>query len=218
MNWKRRLLADHEVAILATSLTIGLLIGGWAALQFIQAEIKPPPVAAERVPRPVAVPALPTPSLKPLSDAPLHVRTLPHLSIPGIGVKAGMEPVGLTPTGAMGIPSGGNVVAWYSLGPFPGSPGNAVLAGHVDWQLRQAVFWGLKTLKPGDSIFLDFDNDAKLPYVVSWVEQYRASAAPIYRVFDDSVGSVLTLITCGGTFDSQSRQYLDRLVLRAVRA
>ena len=28
----------------------------------------------------------------------------------------------------------------------------------------------------------------------------------------------LTLITCGGVFDSQTRQYNDRLVLRAVRA
>ena len=216
MNWMRRWPADHEVALIAAGLTIGLLIGGVVALQLIHTEAQAQPMA-EQV-QPSAVPALPLPTLKPLAEAPLRVRTLPRLEIPGIGVNADMEPVGLTTNGAMGIPSGGDVVAWYSLGPFPGSPGNAVLAGHVDWQLHQAVFWGLKALKPGDRIFLNFGNDARLSYTVSWVEQYRLSTAPLARIFQDSVSSALTLITCGGVFDSQTRQYNDRLVLRAVRA
>lgn len=210
---------EAELAILAGSLSFGLIAGGAFAARSIGAD-RPASIAAASLVEPTATPAptvTPTPELKPIEQVPIRTRSLPKLVIPQIRVDASMHPVGLTQSGAMDIPLDGERIAWYSLGPFPGTPGNAVLAGHVDWQSRAAVFSRLRDLRPGMPLYLETERGAQLQYAVSWVEQYRAQAAPLNRVFENSVGSTLTLITCGGTFDSRSRTYPDRLVVRAVR-
>lgn len=211
--------SDVEVAVLAGSVSIGLLVGAAFAAQALTSS--PSPRAGTRsaveleAPLPTATAVL---EVKPISAVPVRTSLLPRLKIPELKVDALMEPVGLTKSGAMGIPTDGETVAWYSLGPFPGSPGNAVLAGHVDWSRRAAVFNRLKELAPGSRLSLDFDLGADLDYRVTWVEQYRVQAAPLARVFDNNAGSALTLITCGGPFDNDTRTYLDRVVVRAVRA
>lgn len=211
--------SDLEVAVLAGSISIGLLVGAAFAVQALMSSPSPGRVAASAAEIEAPLPtATPIPEVKPISEVPLRTRVLPRLKIPELKVDAPLEPVGLIKGGAMGIPTDGETVAWYSLGPFPGSPGNAVLAGHVDWARRAAVFNRLKELAPGSRLSLDFDLGAELDFRVTWVEQYRVQAAPLARVFDNNTGSALTLITCGGPFDSNTRTYLDRVVVRAVRA
>jgi sortase (surface protein transpeptidase) len=41
--------------------------------------------------------------------------------------------------------------------------------------------------------------------------------APVSEIVGPTSREVVTLITCGGTFDSGSRNYSDRLVVRAER-
>jgi hypothetical protein len=220
--------SEIEIAVLAGSVTLGLLIGAaFAARELGGAPTEltaAPAMAVELSPTPTLIP---TPTAKPISEVPLRTNLLPRLKIPDLKVDAVMQPVGLTSGGAMGVPTDGETLAWYSLGPFPGSPGNAVIAGHVDWSRRAAVFNRLKELAPGSRLSLDFDpgtgasnpsSIAELEYRVVWVEQYRAQGAPLARIFDNNTGSALTLITCGGVFDNNSRTYLDRVVVRAVRA
>ena len=207
--------SDRDFILLGVSLSMGLLLGGWVAVRLF------PPPAPASVTEVVATPvptlvATERPQLKSVDQAPLVTRRLPTLKIPQLNVEAQLAPVGLAADGSMGVPTDGATVAWYSLGPFPGGPGNAVLAGHVDWGQRAAVFWGLGGLQSGAQIELDFQG-GPLEYRVAWVEQYRAVTAPLLRVFDASTGSALTLITCGGIFDQATRQYQDRVVVRAVR-
>ncbi len=128
-----------------------------------------------------------------------------------------MVAVGLAPDGSMDAPQVGDAIAWYSLGPLPGSTGNAVLAGHVDWDKRPAVFWRLRELEPGDEMTLEFSDGSSLTYRVQWSEQYQVGAEPLGRVYENLTVSALTLITCTGEFDRGSRGYRDRLVVRAVR-
>ena len=139
-----------------------------------------------------------------------------RISIPAIGVDAGFEFVGLAADGSMDVPKDPNQVAWYRLGPRPGERGNAVLAGHVDWNGRTAVFWGLKDLQAGDSIEVVAADDRKYEFVVQWKRWYDAEAAPVEDVFRQAEIGEITLITCGGEFDRKRRQYLSRLVVRAV--
>ena len=69
-----------------------------------------------------------------------------RLTIPSIGVDAGSEYVGLTADGAMGVPKDPSKAAWYSLGPRPGEPGNAVVAGHVGTgEARRSFSGGYET-------------------------------------------------------------------------
>ncbi len=142
---------------------------------------------------------------------------LPKLvRIPSIGVEARFEYVGLTPDGAMDIPKDPNDVAWYSLGPRPGEPGNAVIAGHVDWGGKTAVFWKLDELKAGAIVQVLAVDGRMYEFVVQSLRWYDAETAPVSEVFAQSDATEVTLITCGGVFDRESRQYLSRLVVRAA--
>jgi len=49
----------------------------------------------------------------------------------------------------MAVPSVPSHVAWYSPGPAPGEPGDAVIDGHLDWTTGPAVFWNLGKLHAG---------------------------------------------------------------------
>ena len=139
-----------------------------------------------------------------------------RLTIPSIGVDAGFEYVGLTADGAMGVPKDPSKAAWYSLGPRPGEPGNAVVAGHVDWGGKTVVFWRLRDLRAGDEVSVTAVDGKKYSFVVTSHRWYDAAAPAVDEVFGQTTDPELTLITCVGDFDRKTRQYLSRLVVRAV--
>ena len=139
-----------------------------------------------------------------------------RIKIPAIGVDAEFEYVGLAADGAMDVPKDPSHTAWYRLGPRPGEIGNAVVAGHVDWGGKIAVFWGLGRLKAGDTVEISAVDGRRYEFSVEWVRWYDADRAPVQEVFGQSDRKEITLITCGGTFDHKSRQYLSRVVVRAV--
>lgn len=140
-----------------------------------------------------------------------------RIAIPAIGVDAAFEYVALTAEGAMDVPKDPDKVAWYRLGPRPGEQGNAVVAGHVDWGGKTAVFWKLGDLKPGDVVELVAADERRYQFIVQWQRWYDADKAPIAQLFAQGNSAELTMITCGGVFDHKTRQYLSRLVVRAVR-
>jgi hypothetical protein len=160
--------------------------------------------------RGVAATAAPAPATR-FVRAPLPAK----LSIPRIAVNAPISPVGLEPSGIMASPQEGHVVGWYELGPRPGEPSNAVLAGHVDWEKKLAVFFRLRELQAGDLIEVQSSLGDQYRYVVEHVASYRNDAAPLAEIFGSTPGPSLTLITCGGEFDQVRREYRDRLVVRA---
>ena len=46
----------------------------------------------------------------------------------------------------MGVPTNFTDVGWYRYGPAPGTPGNAVIDGHLDGKsVPEAVFYNLGT-------------------------------------------------------------------------
>lgn len=139
-----------------------------------------------------------------------------QIRIPAIGVEAGFEFVGRTADGAMDVPRDPDRVAWYRLGPRPGEQGNAVVAGHVDWGGKPAVFWALSQLKAGDLVEIIATDDKKYQFSVQWQRWFEADGAPVQEIFSQGGAAELTAITCGGHFDQRTRQYSSRLVLRAV--
>lgn len=158
------------------------------------------------------------------TDSPAELRTDPapsvklpiRLRVPSLGVNADVEYVELAGDGAMDVPKYPGNVAWYQPGPKPGEPGNAIIAGHVDWGGRTAVFWGLRTLTPGNVIEVVAADGGRYEFVVDWLKWYDAETAPVDEVFGQSGATELTMITCGGSFDQRTRQYLSRLVVRST--
>lgn len=168
---------------------------------------------ATPAPRPTTT-AVPTGTPSP----PVVTAAPARLLIPKIGVDAPVTPKGLRPDGFMDTPNGPQDVAWYVFSARPGMSGNAVLSGHLDYHdYGAAVFWRLKELQQGDLVEVRLDDGSILRYQVSLKLSYDARTAPVPEIIGPTSKEVVTLITCGGTFDSGSRSYSNRLVVRADR-
>ena len=139
------------------------------------------------------------------------------LKIPALRVQADVVPVVEDLEGAMDVPPHPDLVAWWSLGAGTGVPGNVVLAAHVDWGGRLRVFGLLHLLEPGDQVVVVDEQLREFTYEVTWSMSVAADGAPVEEFFSHSGVPEITLITCGGAFDQASRQYLDRLIVRAVQ-
>jgi LPXTG-site transpeptidase (sortase) family protein len=123
--------------------------------------------------------------------------------------------------GVMQNPSGPYIVAWYrGLGKL-GENKNIVMSGHVDYyNAPNAVFQYLGQLQEGDKIEVTGTNGDTYVYSVEWTKSYEVASldqATIDEIVGDSDSETLTLITCTGTFDSNSGEYDTRLVVRAKR-
>jgi hypothetical protein len=137
-----------------------------------------------------------------------------RLKIAKIKVNAAIDHVGLTATGAMGIPTAPNRAAWFKLGARPGEIGSAVVSGHVNWYNGDySIFANLSKLKPGDKITVQDDQGKVISFIVRKSVMYGANqdATNIFNSNDDRAH--LNLITCGGTWDKRAKQYSKRLVV-----
>jgi LPXTG-site transpeptidase (sortase) family protein len=140
------------------------------------------------------------------------------IDIPSIGTHADIVPLGEDEDGTMQSPADPDTVGWYNLGTGIGTPGNALLDGHVDWGGRLRVFGLLRQLRPGDPIQITDTNGNVLTYSVTWTRLYDARSAPLDQIFEQTADEQVTLITCGGTFDQAAHMYVSRVVVRATRA
>jgi sortase (surface protein transpeptidase) len=172
----------------------------------------PSPTATARA-APATVP--PVATAPPASGVGAPVRLL----IPSIGVDAAVEQVATDADGNMATPADPWNTAWYAPGPRPGQPGNAAIAGHVDYNaIGPVVFWDLRNLAPGSEVLVVTDSGMTLRFVVRDSAYYRPENAPLAAIFGPSAEANLNLITCGGTFNPVTRQYDQRLVVFAAFA
>ena len=126
--------------------------------------------------------------------------------------------------GIMADPTGPFVVAWYpSLGSL-GRNGNVVVAGHVDyWNVGAAVFYEFKNTEasPGDQITLVAEDGSRHVYEVQTSRTYENGTLTPEIIDREIAGPTrlptLSIITCGGAFDTVSGEYLSRIVVRATR-
>jgi sortase (surface protein transpeptidase) len=174
-----------------TLLALGLLLWiGWLL------------VAIGRLDQPHPLPARPT--------GPMTI------TIPSIGVKAGIVGIGLRADGAMQVPDP-DQVGWYKRGPRPGTPGPAVLIGHLDSRTGPAVFYRLRQLRPGDEILVGHRDGSTTKFIVGRLERHPKTALPTNRIWPTTSKPLLRLITCGGSFNHATGHYRDNLIVYADR-
>jgi LPXTG-site transpeptidase (sortase) family protein len=164
------------------------------------------PAATTTVPEPTPTEAGPPPAVT-------------RIVVPRAGIDAAVITLGVDSDGVMQSPHEPDVVAWYDFSGHPGRGSNAVFAGHVDYHdYGPAVFWHLRELELNDEIQVDLADGTSLTYRVISSQSYAADDAPIGEIVGPTAVESVTLITCTGSFDQSSRQYNQRLVVRAVRA
>jgi len=157
--------------------------------------------------------ARPTPVLTPISNAPLA-----RLVIPKIEVDAPVVTLGVDGQGVMQSPKTAFEVGWYDFTAQPGTGGNAVFSGHVDFaSVGAAVFWNLRKLGPGDLVEVRLADGTTYQYVVVSNVSYPGDDAPIADIVGPTGKDTVTIITCTGTFNREVHQYSHRLVVRAER-
>ncbi|MEU5265097.1 class F sortase [Amycolatopsis sp. NPDC021455] len=138
------------------------------------------------------------------------------LTIPAIGVRAdAIKDLGLAPDGALEVPGDATTVGWFTGAPTPGEIGPAVLAAHVDYKHVPGAFSRLKELRPGEQARVGRADGRVAIFTVYRVDRYAKAAFPTDQVYGDTPDPELRLITCGGTFDRSSGNYLDNVVAYA---
>lgn len=140
-----------------------------------------------------------------------------QLDIPDIGVLSTLLVLGDHHGNDLPVPSLAEAgsAAWYGFTVTPGSPGNAVLVGHVDTYTEAGVFYDLYLLRPGDPVYVQ-RGGKRLRFAVTSVREVPKQQFPVDRVFGPTTARRLWLITCGGGFDYTTRHYLDNIVVSAV--
>jgi sortase (surface protein transpeptidase) len=169
---------------------------------------------AEQIPANVgsSVPTLDGAVAKPLAfSRPVQI------DIPKLDVDAPVMRLGLAANHTVAVPPLGNhnLAGWYDGSVTPGQKGTAVILGHVDSFTGISVFFYIKTLRRGNQIKIMRANGSMAIFTVDGVQKVVKTAFPTSDVYGMVKYPGLRLITCGGPFDTATRQYLDDIVVYA---
>ncbi|RLU86895.1 class F sortase [Streptomyces griseocarneus] len=144
------------------------------------------------------------------------------LAIKAMGLKAPIEGHGLDAQGGVEAPpyERANAVSWYQDGPEPGSPGVAVLVGHVDTTQAPAVFFELSNIKAGQKVNVSRADGSTAEFTVeevALVPNDHWDDDKVYGPHDqnDPDRAELRLITCGGDYDKAAHTYKANVVVYA---
>jgi LPXTG-site transpeptidase (sortase) family protein len=142
-----------------------------------------------------------------------------RIEVPSLAIDAPVVSLGVLTDGVMESPHTPTDVGWYRFSAQPGTVGNAVFAGHVDYaNYGPAVFYHLKELKFGDIIRVQLADGSSFAYSVVSAQVYNADDAPVQEIVGPTPNETITLITCTGVFDRNVLEYDKRLVVKAERS
>jgi sortase (surface protein transpeptidase) len=193
----------------------GLIIGG--ALVAAGSLVGSGRLAGGAVEIPAAVgTSAPLPATAPTA-VPLARSAPVRIEIPALRVSAPVMRLGVAANGSVQVPPLGrhNLAGWYDPSVTPGQRGSPVILGHVDSFTGVSVFFSIKTLHPGNTIDVVRANGSTAVFTVDGVQKVVKSGFPGPEVYGNVSFPSLRLVTCGGPFDTTTRQYLDNIVVYA---
>ena len=140
-----------------------------------------------------------------------------QIEIPKLDVNAPVMRLGLAANHTVAVPplENHNLAGWYDGSVTPGQKGTSVILGHVDSFTGISVFFYIKTLRRGNQIKVMRANGSTAIFTVDGVQKVVKTSFPTSDVYGQVKYPSLRLITCGGPFDTATRQYLDDIVVYA---
>ena len=150
------------------------------------------------------------------------VYSLPHslpkeVDIPKINAKSSLVQLGLNDDKTVQVPpvSRPQQAGWYQNSPTPGEVGPSVILGHVDGNKQEGIFFHLHELTKGDEVDVTRDDGKIAKFIVDHVDTVQKSGFSTDAVYGNTPDAELRLITCGGTFDQASHNYLSNVIAYA---
>jgi sortase (surface protein transpeptidase) len=170
------------------------------------ASVRPEEAKAAGFQDPAADPAQPTTAIRPV-----------RITIPAIGVHASLVDLARGADGVLQAPPSAELdkAGWYAKGTVPGRIGPAVIAGHVDWVDRIAVFHRLGDLRAGDGIRVGMSDGSSVRFVVDRVRTVAKARFPTKAVYGPTPDAQLRVITCGGPWDDARNIYSENVIVSA---
>ncbi len=221
MRMPHKPVTGNHRGLIAAVVTGLLALGGTASIALVgfnQHHAPEPPLSAPAstavIVRPSPAPATPT------TIGPVMAASTPlSVTIPAIKVKSTLLQLGRTAAGALEVPPPGptyNSAGWYKYSPTPGALGPAVIAGHVDSAADgPSVFYRLGALQRGDTVDVARADGSVAIFTITDVSRYHKTAFPTQLVYGNTNRADLRLITCGGSFDSNTGHYTDDVIVFA---
>ncbi|MFF3484415.1 class F sortase [Streptomyces sp. NPDC002701] len=142
------------------------------------------------------------------------------LSLPRLGVRAPVDPVGVADDGQVEVPDDPRRVGWYRFSPAPGEPsGSSVVVGHVDSDGRGlGVLVALADVRQGDRVLVRRADGSSVEYRVAARRSVAKQDLAASEAFRRDGPGVLTLITCAGPYLPDRGGYQRNLVVTAAEA
>lgn len=70
-----------------------------------------------------------------------------------------------------------HTVGWFRTGTRPGAEGAALLVGHVDTATKPAVFYGLSSARPGETVNVTRTDGTVAEFTIDDVQVFPGSAS-----------------------------------------
>jgi len=141
-----------------------------------------------------------------------------YIIIPKLDVDAEVRSVGLTSSGALGVPDNVYYTDWYNESALPGQQGAMLIDGHVSSWAAHGVFYGIKTLVAGDIIKIERGDGTIFTYSVVSSQVYPSGNVNMTSAMTPVVAGQpgLNLITCTGDVIPGTSQFNERIVVYAT--
>ncbi len=136
-----------------------------------------------------------------------------------LGIDMPVESHGLEPDGQMSLPESVFTAGWYENGQSPNlATGNTVVAAHVDSRVEGVgPFAALRNAPVGATLsVIDAEGTEHVYRVVSVVKLDKA-VVPWDDYFVLTGAPQLILVTCGGAFVEEIRNYTDNYIVTAEK-
>jgi hypothetical protein len=134
------------------------------------------------------------------------------VGIPAIGLSAHVVPIGLDRSGHLRMPRP-SLAGWYRPGTDPGGRGPAVLVGHVDSYRGPAIFYRLSGARVGETVHVERADGSRSDFTITKISVVSKTDFPSQAVFAHTRRATIRLITCTGSFDTDTSSYTDSLII-----
>jgi sortase (surface protein transpeptidase) len=151
--------------------------------------------------------------------SPLATGAPTEIDIPSINAHSSLIPLELIPDGphkgALAVPDVKHPeqAGWYANGVAPCGPaGPAVVVGHIDGAGKHGVFYNLKKLASRDTISITMTSGS-CTYTVYQTMHVDKNQFPSERVYGNTPGPEIRLITCGDQFVGGELGYKNNIIV-----